>query len=333
VLGAIVAALAVVLPILLTRGGPGTHPGAGSTRTARSFTVQLPTDAEAQTVAFSPDGRFLAVGASQTGATYLYNVATGQLAAILKVRGSGSISGVAFSPDGKLLASSSADGQIYLWDVSAGTLAATLKYGGGGPVAFSPDSKLLAASGGDVVVLNVATGRSTRTFKVASILSGVAFSPDGRLLAAAGAPAFIWDVATGQRYAAFYDPTGQTDNDVAFSPDGKVLAAADHNGSTYLWDVASGNISTILVTPNQFPNVPAYVNWVAFSPDGKLLATADADSQAYLWKVATGKLVGKITGSSQYEMWAVAFSPDGRLVAAADGSGTVYIRVVSQLTP
>ena len=161
----------------------------------------------------------------------------------------------------------------------------------------------------------------------------VAFSPDGKLLAAAGAPAFLWDVATGQRYAAFYDPTGQDDNDVAFSPDGKVLAAADHNGSTYLWDVASGNVSTILVTPDQFPNVPAYVNWVAFSPDGKLLATADADSHAYLWNVATGKLVGTVTGSSQYEMWGVAFSPDGRLVAAAEGSGTVYVRLVSLLTP
>ncbi|HTX26666.1 MAG TPA: serine/threonine-protein kinase [Streptosporangiaceae bacterium] len=341
---AVLAVLGAVIPILLTSGSPGTpaghDPGTGSSPggavAARDFTVQLPANAEANDLAFSPDGRFLAIGAENTGATYLWDVATDKQAAILKVRGSSSITSVAFSPDGKLLASANANGQVFLWDVPTGTLVATLTSPGSGEadgVAFSPDGTLLAIGQGNrqVYVWSVATRRVDRTFSAASNINGVAFSPDGQFLAGAGLPAIIWNVATGQRYAAFYDPHGQNAGNVAFSPDGKVLAVVDGNERTYLWDVASGNvIATLVVATHPFV-LATYNESVAFSPDGKLLATGDSYSHVYLWNVATGKVVGSIIDPRQSGFWGVAFSPDGRLVAAANGDGTVWVRVVSQL--
>jgi WD40 repeat protein len=340
---AVLAVLGAVVPILLTSSpgtaaghGPGTGSNLGRAIAARDFTVQLPTNAIANDLAFSPDGRFLAIGVENIGATYLWDVATDRQAAILKVRGSGSITGVAFSPDGELLASANNAGQVFLWNVSTGTLVATLTSPGPGwadGVAFSPDGKLLAIGQGNrqVYVWSVATRRITHTFSAASAINGVAFSPDGQFLAGAGAATFIWNVATGQRYAALYDPRDQNDLNVAFSPDGKVLAVADGDGKAYLWDVASGNVIATLVIGIHYFNLAAYQRSVAFSPDGKLLATGDSYSHVDLWNVATDKVVGTIIDPRQSGFWGVAFSPDGRLVAAANGNGTVWVRVVSQL--
>ena len=323
------AVLAAVLPILLTKGGPNTPTSPDSTQ-ARGFTVRLPSDAEAGPVAFSPDGRFLAVGASQTGATYLYNAADGQLAAILKVRGSSSINGIAFSPDGKFLASANVDGQIFLWDVSTGTLAATLKYGGYGHVAFSPDGKLLAASSGfDLDVWNVATRRRILTEHVASLLERGGVQSGRQACGRRRCPGVPLGRRDRPAICRLLRPDRPGDMDVAFSPDGKALAVGDNNGGVYLWDVAGGNVTATLVTPGQRPN--GGVNTVAFSPDGRLLASTDDNQHVYLWNLTTHKIVGTIVASGQFNFWGVAFSPDGKLVAAADGNGIVYVRVVSQL--
>ena len=268
-------------------------------------------------VAFSPDGKTLAVG-DFGGQIGLWDVATGRRTAVL-AEGSGTVYGVAFSPDGKTLAAGDYGGQVSLWDVATGRRTATLNEGS--PVygvAFSPDGKTLAAGdgGGRVGLWDVATGRRTAVLAEGSPVRGVAFSPDGKTLAAGdfGGQVGLWDVATGRRTAVLAEGSG-TVYGVAFSPDGKTLAAGDYGGQVGLWDVATGRRTAVLAEGS------GTVYGVAFSPDGKTLAAGDYGGRVGLWDVATGRRTAVLAEGSPVR--GVAFSPDGKTLAAGDSGGRV----------
>jgi transcriptional regulator with XRE-family HTH domain len=254
------------------------------------------------------------------------------------------VRGVAFSPDGKLLAAADADGYVQLWSPATRQAVGALltdagPRGGVNGVAFSPDGKLLAAADADgtVRVWSLATGQVPRaprvTFTVTGGVNGVAFSPVGKLLATADADGTLrlWNPATGQPVGApLQADIGYGVNGVAFSPDGKLLAAAYGDRRVRLWNPATGQAVGNLLTDT---SPGGGVNGVAFSPVGKLLATADADGTVRVWSLATGPdprapfAIYTVTGGG---VNGLAFSPDGKLLAAAYGDH--YVRLWNPAT-
>ena len=161
-------------------------------------------------------------------------------------------------------------------------------------VAFSPDGRLLATAPGRewaVWLWDPATGEHLRTldsprssfYSVYSVYA-VAFSPDGRLLAAAdhSGAVWLWDPATGEHLRTL-DSFGFGTGAVAFSPDGRLLATASYDREAWLWDPATGEHLRTLTGHT------GAVYRVAFSPDGRLLATAGDDGAVWLWDPATGE--------------------------------------------
>ena len=244
----------------------------------------------------------------------------------------GGVTGVAFSPNGKLLATAYGDGTVRLWNAAAEqAVGAPLRADTGTAsvtgIAFSPNGTLLATAydDGTVRVWNPRTRHAVGTPFRASTnsvsVTGVAFSPNGKLLATAGGDGTVrvWNAGGGQAPLATYTGNASVTG-VAFSPNGKLLATADADGTVRVWNPGGGRAPLATYTGN----VP--VTGVAFSPDGRLLATADANGTVGLWNTATGHEAGAPfsaeTGPGS-RVNAVAFSPDGRLLATADADGTV----------
>jgi serine/threonine protein kinase len=317
-----------------SRTSPSATAAGVSDGSARNLTWQIPNGAGPTSVAFSPDGKMLATGNNNTLPEDLWDAGTGTL--ITSLTGARSdTNGIAFSPDGTLLAGAGDGGSAYLWNVASRTLTTSLDDSGSGVVFNSGGTLLGTGCGFDACVWKLSTHKLILNLHTASGINGVAFSPDGTLLAGAGLTSidavFLWNMSNGDRVATLHAPGGEGVTDVAFSPDGTLLAAADANGSTLLWDVATGTLVATLTGPGVQTGPGAHwVNSVAFSPDGTLLAAAQ-NHHVYLWDVATHALAGTFTNTSSEQIWSVAFRPDGKEIAAADGNGYVYVRAVSQL--
>jgi len=227
---------------------------------------------------------------------------------------------VAFSPDGKTLATGSWDATIKLWDVPTGKNTATFTRHASEvrSVAFGPHGTMLASAGGrdlTVKLWDVATGNNTATLQGhKEIVHSVAFSPDGKILASGSwdKTIMLWDVATGKNIGVL-NGCGRS---LAFSPDRRTLASGSEDNSIKLWDVANAQNTATLTGHSHF------VSSLAFSPDGKNLASGSSDSTIRLWDVASGKnlVTLKSLAPSAVGPVSVAYSSDGKTLASG-GSG------------
>ena len=239
------------------------------------------------------------------------------------------ITSVAFSPDGKLLATSDVVGQIRVWQVLDGQQLLTFQGHSNwvSSIAFSPDGQLLAVSGSSDPTVKL---WEINTKQCVGILQGhsnwvtcIAFSRDGQTLASCSDDQTVrlWEVGTGQCVQVLQGHTDKV-RSVAFSPDGKTLVSGSNDSTVKLWEVSTGQCVQVLQGHTN------RVRSVAFSPDGQTLAIGSSDLTVKLWEVSTGHCLKTLQGHTD-GVGSITFSPDGQLLASGSGDQTLRLWEVS----
>lgn len=287
------------------------HPSVPGKRMPASKKIPLhtiPIAEHAGYVAFSADGTMLAVASGTT--VRLIDIASGQTRAVL-VHPDYRIRGVAFSPDGRRVATGSSDGTAIVCDTATGSryfkIRANWSVTQLQDLAYSPDGRLLVTVSEDATaqIWDTTSRRRLHTLTHDGVVYDLTFSSDGRLLATASfdCTARVWEVLGGRQVLRLTH--GREVYGVAFSPDRELLATACRDKSARVWNVASGRRAFAVTHGDAVLDV-------AFSKE-KLLATASADRTARIWDIATAEQRAEFPHDGIVDR--AVFSPDGRQLA------------------
>ncbi len=255
---------------------------------------------------------------------------------VIQTGHTGAVLPVAFSPDGKILASGSTDYKIILWNTESGRQIRTLE----GhdhvveSVAFSPGGKTLASGSRNngninkIKLWNVETGQEIKSLEGhSSSVNAVIFSRDGKNLVSGSDDSTIkiWNIESGQPIKSLEGHIGPVES-VVFSPDGKSLFSAGEDKTIKIWDVESGQFIKSLEGHKR------EVESVAISRDGKTLASGSFPNDIRLWNVETGQQTKSLEDRSGPDnaisfttVSGLAFSRDGKTLASGSERDTINI--------
>ncbi len=280
-------------------------------------------------VVYSPDGNLMTAsnygfdGTSLTwdGSFYVREILTGTQE-ILLVGNEDMVTGLTYSPDGRLILTSGFDRTARIWDSVTGNQVQLLRGHDDrvNSATYSPDGRYIVTASGDHTarIWDSSTGEQVR------ILSGhddsvvsATYSPDGRYIVTGSQAIYdrvntvrIWD-ATLETDTRIFSGHGDWVLSAAFSPDGHLVVTTSSDGAAYLWSSITGELVNVLSGHQD------EVNAAVFSPDGRFIVTASSDRTARIWGTATGELVYIL----RHPDWVngVAYSPDGRFIVTASG--------------
>lgn len=276
----------------------------------------------ALSVAFSPDGRLLAMGNADSKVRIWH---AANYTELLTCEGHKSwVISIAFSPDGQTLASASFDQTVRLWNLATGECLHVLQghTGWAHAIAFHPQGHLLVTGSFDCTLRlwNVSTGQCLKILRGhTNHVTATAFSPNGCLLASSSYDQTVrfWDLNTGETIKVLQGHAHWV-RSIAFSPDGQAIASSSWDCTVKLWDVNTGLCRTT------FEGHTEPAAFVVFSPDGTMLASGSYDCTVKLWNVATGQCAKTLQKHSGW-IWSVAFHPDGQTLTSGSFDSTVVV--------